>query len=526
MATKVKTTKISWKNINVALDRAGYPQLHKDLMKDALGYDERYPNKLFTVSKVQKLMKLNKEFPVTNLFMDTGAGKTMTCLNDIIKNFPNHNILIVTPKSLKDLQQWGNVIKTTELKNNKILNLTSGELVAMIDYVDNKEVVVNRKRMEEIKKFVAEPTVMIVDECQNMINSSNEIVKRVYLLMNYVYHTYMLTATFFESSPDQIWNLIRYSDVYMSKQLFQDSFCEFEDVDGNYINIWTGNVNYTKTKKRVVSGWKNLDKLAEYLIYVVKYLDVSVVQREMKKLGIKQHDYLIPYQVKGNDSVGVLPIHNFINDILNSSNVVRTLEEIKGEKNEYIDTVEIGKNSSKPQALNELLKKLGKRQVIIYYNYDLELAYLKGNLEQTYCEYNGHKKEIDKFLSGEAQVLLGHIKSASAGIDGLQHKCNVIIYYSTPFSLTNYIQSRGRIWRRNSTRDPHYFRFNCDNDESSKINARLNDKFNNMKNLFELIDRKQLYTSDSPLVSIRKYWKCNHMIRLHMIEKHALKSKA
>ena len=92
--------------------------------------------------------------------------------------------------------------------------------------------------------------------------------------------------------------------------------------------------------------------------------------------------------------------------------------------------------------LPEIIKRI-KGQTIIYTKYVSEIVdKLKRAVEDdgySVAEYTGFSRELDRFLSKRAQVLIAS-DPISVGVDGLQLVCNNLIINTLPWTNAQYQQ--------------------------------------------------------------------------------------
>lgn len=144
--------------------------------------------------------------------------------------------------------------------------------------------------------------------------------------------------------------------------------------------------------------------------------------------------------------------------------------------------------SSKDDKLQELLKKIGNNQIIIYVKYVSELDYLK---EKFNCvEYSGRDKTgIEKFRNGE-RILASTYGSGSLG-HNLQF-CNNIIYLSQTFDYKDKEQSLHRIYRVGQTKNCNVYNFYVNTGLEKIIEQNLCKKVNTLSILKNIITKENL----------------------------------
>jgi SNF2 family DNA or RNA helicase len=135
--------------------------------------------------------------------------------------------------------------------------------------------------------------------------------------------------------------------------------------------------------------------------------------------------------------------------------------------NEYVRVKEDGKavaerrtvfldKNPKLELLETILESLGEKQVIIFCTQHPEIE-LVGKLISKmgipFSVRHGKRSESDNmtaretFEKGVSQILLATVQSTSTGLDGMQHACNTIIYFSNTYNYLDRAQSENRIWR-------------------------------------------------------------------------------
>lgn len=92
-------------------------------------------------------------------------------------------------------------------------------------------------------------------------------------------------------------------------------------------------------------------------------------------------------------------------------------------------------------------------KIILFYNFDYELYYLKNNLECTVTEYNGHRH--DAIPDSGSWIHLVQYSSGAEAWNCIQ--TNTIVFWSLTYSYKAMVQAAGRIDRMNSPFDILYY---------------------------------------------------------------------
>ena len=111
-------------------------------------------------------------------------------------------------------------------------------------------------------------------------------------------------------------------------------------------------------------------------------------------------------------------------------------------------------STAKERALEEYLDGLDTPEpVVVFCRFRADLAAVHRAAEQagrTSLELSGSYNELAEWLNGEATVLAVQVASGSLGVE--LHRAAYAVFYSLGYSLSEYLQARGRLIRPGQTR--------------------------------------------------------------------------
>jgi SNF2 family DNA or RNA helicase len=120
-------------------------------------------------------------------------------------------------------------------------------------------------------------------------------------------------------------------------------------------------------------------------------------------------------------------------------------------------------NDKKLEAFKDLAEST-KNRMIVFYNFNEELRYLKKiaeELERPISEVNGHVKDLDAYEHEDDSITFVQYQAGSMGLN-LQ-KANIIVYFTLPLMSEHFEQSKKRIHRIGQTKSCFYYQMICKN---------------------------------------------------------------
>lgn len=402
--------------------------------------------------------------------MGTGTGKTLTSLMRVCNN-PTSKLLIVCPHNV--LEQWQDVI-TSNFTGVKILEIKkswSAEVKNNFIKVEKgyNTIIVNFEilsKLEVLSSIIDENWTIIIDESHRIKTMGNKTkrdkdgekvsgrVKATSAALKLADNTpwkIILTAT-----PTQ-GNFGGYIDYYTQLRFLGYTDMTYEQYKKYYAVEFKMAIAGVPFPVPKIVGYKHTEEIDTLLRLCCRYYKSKFGDFE------PQHNKILVAKAPNYARTVSSKVYEEI--VLNNSArrriAVKTLTTgtIIG-KDLYDKDCIYTDNTIKLDWLEDFLNDT-KETVAIYYQYNVELASLKAlmkKLGKKTIVINGATKNAYGEINNKTyDVMLGQYQAASQSLDGLQHKCHIMILFSMPESSTLYTQSLGRINRDGQPQVPMYY---------------------------------------------------------------------
>lgn len=413
----------------------------------------------------EQILKDLRYVPSIGLFMKTGSGKTITSLARFEEN-PTNNLLIICPQKI--ITQWWEVIeKHTDITPCKYpLKANAKKKDEIItnyltnDFIKNYCVVINFEILSKIDLdwAINENWTIVVDESHKIKNigtSRKPVIatKRCLELGELTPYKIILTATPTEKenggyidlySQLKFLGYIDYSLAY-----FKNNFCFISKMQLPGMPFPIPKIIGYKMEEINRELKPILNTTCRY--YAPKYGDYEPQMIEIKIPKASSYNKLIKdrtYKEIIFDNVSAMRIGK---KSLIGGRVTGT--------NEYGDRFIYDDNDEKASWLEEFLSNTDDVVSVLYcYNVEKDkIIEVCDKLKKKYIVINGDVADKPKELKKEFDVVIGQYQAFSESLDGLQYKCNLMVFYGMPDSSLMYKQSLGRIDRIGQTKVPTYY---------------------------------------------------------------------
>lgn len=427
------------------------------------------------------------------LFMEMGTGKSR-CALTFCEREGLKNILIVCPLSVTGV--WENEIRKLKL-DVLFFNACTGSIKSrqqMIDYF-------YRDMQKELKKPLYiiinyesywrmplrgtlqkwKPDIIILDEAHRIKSRTTRQAKFAHTLAQTTTRRLALTGTPITNGLHDLFSMYKFIDP----TVFGTRWSGFED---RFIK-YGGYSNYE------IVGYKDVDtinqkvKATAFQISKEEALDLPprvdiVVPIKLEPATQKQYDEFKKNAVatmhgtdeQGKPLTGIALARIVLTSILRLQQI--TSGFVATEDNQIIYT-----SSEKVKACDDLVEDAlaNNQQVVVFCRFVKDIERLSAVLRQSATIHGSipqkeREARIQAFQRGDIKVLICQIQVASLGID--LTASNIGIFFSTGFSLTDFLQSRDRIHRHGQTRKVTYYHLIAERSVDEKVYQALQDKVN------------------------------------------------
>lgn len=433
----------------------------------------------------KQILEELKYVPSIGLFVKTGGGKTIMSLERFMRN-PTQNLLIVCPQKI--ITQWWEVIEKHtnmkpclySMKANATKKSQFIEEYCSNEFINNKCVVVNYEilhKIECLENVIDNNWTIIIDESHKIKNIGTKrkpvIATNVCLeLGKKTDYKIILTATPTEKENGgyiDLYTQLRFLGyIDYNIEYFKNNFCIISKLQLPGMPFPIPKIIGYRTERIEKELKPLLNNTCRY--YAPKYGDYEPQMVTIKIPKASSYNKLLrerTYKEIIFDNVSAMRVGK---KSLISGKVTGT--------NEYGDRFTYDDNDEKSSWLEEFLSNTDEVVSVLYcYNVEKELIVkVCEKLKKKYIVINGDVVDKPKELKKEFDIVIGQYQAFSESLDGLQYKCNLMVFYSMPDSSLSYKQSLGRIDRIGQTKVPTYYHLIMEGTIDEKIYEMLKNK--------------------------------------------------
>lgn len=405
------------------------------------------------------------------LDLDMGCGKTRVAIDTIWQRRDSFRVLVVCPKAVipvwrENLEKfappgwvcWDEQTGSVKTKAEHLQQFLNDRMQAV---ATRQFVVVNydcvwRVPMGDLVLKAGFNTI-ILDESHRAKAAGSKISKYLAMLGKRVKYRMCLSGTPMANSPLDVYGQYRFLDP----SIFGTNHYEFM----NRYAVMGG------PEHRFVVGYKNQKELNEKfqsIAYTCRMSDVADRLKLPPQLPVTKQSVILPtkdYKLTKELAKDFIAECNEGGSIV-VSNVLSKMIRMQQIASGYcmVQDGPIGDkqvqelNTSKADALGDLLTDISpEASVVVFcvFVHDLDtVAVVAGGAKRKAFELSGRVNQLSDWKNNPGAVIAVQIRAGAEGVD--MTNANHAIYFSLPYSLAQYNQSKARLYRPGQTRPVHF----------------------------------------------------------------------
>lgn len=396
-------------------------------------------------------------------YADMGTGKTLSALT-YLAQFSGLKIVFCPKPALSVyLEDWNKFNLNNLYPNEQVIPLVKGTSKAkqkqINSLVGSRAIIVVNYETARLLSFAHIPfTAAVADEAQRIGRHNGKTSIRLAHEMAHVPHKVDMTGTVWHDGIEALFGMVRFPDplIYDNSRKHPGAvpFGHWSDYTGSYCTT------YTYNNIEIISGYKNLDKLAG----VVHPFTLQIKADDVLDLPpVVSTRHLVPmsgkwkkaYQDLAQDAaVQVDGELAFAPHIL--QRVVRLQQiacsgvlETEGGGQVLFDIKE------RENMLEYILNQIDTRPVVIFTRFKRDVEIISRIVKEPVALLTGDKDNHEEWKAGKQRVLVANI--AAGGVGVRLERAAHIIFWSVGWSHGDYRQALGRVRRLGQTADRVFF---------------------------------------------------------------------
>lgn len=441
------------------------------------------------------------------LFMEMGVGKTRVALS-YCERQQFQKVLIVSPISVAAI--WQEEVRKVGI-DATVLNLTSGSIAERcqkINFYREDLAAYNDKPLYIILNYESywrsplkeailrwQPDCVILDEAHRIKGRTTRQSKFAHTLGSRVDSRLALTGTPVTNGLQDLFSIYRFIDPYVFGTRWIDFETRYLKMGGFQGYSIVGYRNEEEAARKVrqtafqISKAEALDLPERTDVTVPVPLSYSTQQKydEFKIHAIAE--------IEGEGEDG-LPKRGVVLARIVLSSILRLQQIANGfTVTEFGETILL--SEEKIDTCRELVQDALEQgqQVVVFCRFLKDISRLAVRLPHSETIYGEVKEQeraarILRFREGKTKVLICQIQVASLGID--LTAASIAIFYSTGFSLTDFVQARDRLHRIGQRKPVTYYHLLASDTVDEKVMAALQAKTQIAAKIVDLDYSRQL----------------------------------
>lgn len=419
----------------------------------------------------EEAMKFALQHNAVMLDLDMGCGKTRVAIDTVFERKDSFRVLVVCPKAVipvwrENLEKfappgwacWDDRVGSVAIKAARLKRFMESRSTSVCT---RQFVVVNydcvwRKPMGDMILKAGFNTV-ILDESHRAKAAGSKVSKYLHMLGKRVKYRMCLSGTPMANSPLDVYGQYRFLDP----EIFGTNYYDFL---GRYA-VMGG------PERRFVVGFKNQKELNEKfqsIAYTCRMSDVASRLKLPEQLPATKRTVAIPpkdhklLKELGKEFIaecgegGAIVVSNVLSKMIRMQQIASGYCVVQdgpaGEKR----VQEL--NTSKADALEDLFSDISpEASVVVFcvFVHDLDtVAGVAEKAKRRAFELSGRTNQLDEWKKCPGGILVVQIRAGAEGVD--MTNANHAVYFSLPYSLAQYNQSKARLYRPGQTRPVHF----------------------------------------------------------------------
>lgn len=464
----------------------------------------------------EAFVRLTDQLPHAAIFAEPGTGKTRALIEVLRRDYNRQRAmkrtLIFCP--LSTCKQWGKAIEqyAPKIPTQRILVLTGDGKKRTAQLAKegggSPAIVVTNYEAVGIKSFYDEllhwsPEILVLDESHRVKDPGSQRAKKIYPLCMTARRRLIATGTPILNSLLDLFGQYKALDP----EIFGHSFWKFRERFFYDKNAgMPAHVHFPDWRVRPESMSYFTDVLGRTSIQAKLHECLDMPPLVQVKIPIE----MSPEQRKTYASMekafvaelaGVTSIAEFA-----MTKTLRLRQILTGFVAESAEAKPaFFKENPRMDALEELLEQLGDKQVIIWTTFQplyQQIGNLCSKMTKSFDFLTGlqsiseKERSLQKFRSGECQILISNPSAGGTGIDGLQCS-SYAIYFDRGYSLEHYLQSQARNYRAGSKEKVIHYVLECPETVDEVIGLALDSKKDIGDSLLEWARKKSSANKNS-----------------------------
>lgn len=435
------------------------------------------------------------------LWVDMGMGKTIITLTNIkhlLRSNQLKGVLVVAPLRVV-LTGWRQEALKWSFVNDLTFSVITGDkdqrTRALVKKADIH--LINYENVEWLSNIIHVYYTsqgrdipfdgLVWDEITKMKNASADRVRAYLKIENYFKWVTGLTGTpasnNYIDTHGQFLVVDKGEALFRTKTEFETKYYYRPTHGSAYAKVPFDNtvarITEAVSHMTIVMNAKDHNPLPEM---IVNDIIVNMSEADQARYDQMEKEFYLQSTEEGEWEVELLNKGVLLNKALQYSNGSVYIDPVTKEWKRIHDV--------KLDALEDIIEEANGNQVLCAYAFRSDAERIMKKFKRlkpvnlTLCKTQSTiDHALDRWKSGNCPLMIGHPASMGHGIDGLQHKGNILVWFGLNWSLEYYLQFNSRIVRQGQKQTTVCHRILCSNTFDELQAERLSEKETNQEGL-------------------------------------------